>query len=37
MLTMEAQINALTAKDIQTAANKYIGENRIITILMPEK
>jgi len=37
MLTMEAEIDALTAEDIKAAANKYISENRIITVLMPEK
>ncbi len=37
ILNIEAQIEALTVNDVKTAANKYIAENRIITVLMPEK
>ena len=37
MLKAEAKIEALTAQNIKDAANKYIGKNRIITVLMPEK
>lgn len=37
ILKAEADIEALTAKDIQDAANKYIAKNRIITVLLPEE
>ncbi len=37
MLDSEADIDSVTAEDIQKAANKFISENVIITVLMPEK
>ncbi len=37
ILQMEAEIDALTAENIKAAANKYIANDRIITVLMPEK
>lgn len=36
MLNTEKDINALTAKNIRDAANKYIAEDVVISILMPE-
>jgi len=37
ILSEEAAINALTAKDIQDAAKKYFTKDKVIGILMPEK
>ncbi len=37
MLDTEKNIEALTAEDIKKAANKYISENVVISVLMPEK
>jgi len=36
ILTTEAEINAVTAQNIKDAANKYITEDVVISILMPE-
>ncbi len=37
ILNTEDNINNLTASDVKKAANKYIAENVIITVLMPEE
>ncbi|MCO4818085.1 MAG: insulinase family protein [Bacteroidetes bacterium] len=37
MLNTGDAIEAVTAEDIKTAANKYIGENVVISVLYPEK
>lgn len=37
MAEAEAKIDALTAADIQMALQKYVGKNRVITILLPEE
>jgi zinc protease len=37
ILKMDAEIDALTAENIKTAANKYIASDRVIMVLMPEK
>ena len=35
-LEFEKNLKALTAKDIQNAANKFLTKNRIISVLKPE-
>lgn len=35
-LDFEKDLRALTAKDIQDAANKYLNKNRVISVLKPE-
>lgn len=35
-LDFEKNLKALTAKDVQDVANKYLNENRIISVLKPE-
>ncbi|OYU80487.1 MAG: peptidase M16 [Flavobacterium sp. BFFFF1] len=37
ILTKEARIKAVTAKDIQDVAKKYLSKDKVIGILMPEK
>jgi zinc protease len=37
MLKMEERIESLTASDIQNALNKYVNEDVVITMLMPEE
>lgn len=37
ILTVEEKVNALTAKDIQEVAKKYLTKDKIIGVLMPEK
>lgn len=37
ILTLEEKINALTAKDVQEVAKKYLTKEKIIGVLMPEK
>ena len=37
MLNTADAIEAVTADDIKTAANTYIGENVVISVLYPEK
>src|SRR5690606_3062417 len=35
-LDFEKNLNALTAKDVQNVANKYLNKNRVIAVLKPE-
>ena len=35
-LDFEKNLKALTAKDVQDAANKYLKNNRVISVLKPE-
>ena len=35
-LDFEKNLNALTAKDVQDVAKKYLTKNRIIAVLKPE-
>jgi zinc protease len=37
ILSVEEKINALTAKDVQEVAKKYLTKEKIIGVLMPEK
>ncbi|MHA3788193.1 M16 family metallopeptidase [Flavobacterium hauense] len=37
ILTLEEKVNALTAKEIQDVAKKYLTKEKIIGVLMPEK
>jgi zinc protease len=37
ILSYEKKINALTAKDVQEVAKKYLTKEKIIGVLMPEK
>lgn len=36
VLQTEEKINAITAKDIQEVAKKYLSKDKIIGVLMPE-
>ncbi len=37
ILKVEEKINAITAKDIQDVAKKYLTKDKVVGILMPEK
>ena len=37
VLQVEAKVNAVTAKDIQNVAKKYLSKDKVVGILMPEK
>jgi zinc protease len=37
ILQVEAKVNAITAKDIQDVAKKYLTKDKVVGILMPEK
>lgn len=37
ILQLEAKVNAITAKDIQDVAKKYLSKDKVVGILMPEK
>lgn len=37
ILKMEEKVNAITAKDIQDVAKKYLTKDKVVGILMPEK
>lgn len=37
VLQVEAKVNAITAKDIQDVAKKYLTKDKVVGILMPEK
>lgn len=37
VLQFEAKVNAITAKDIQDVAKKYLTKDKVVGILMPEK
>ncbi len=37
ILVMEEKVKALTAKEIQAVAKKYLGKDKVIAMLMPEK
>ncbi|PZR22718.1 MAG: peptidase M16 [Flavobacterium psychrophilum] len=37
ILVLEDKVNALTAKEIQDVAKKYLGKDKVVGVLMPEK
>ena len=37
ILQVEAKVNAITAKDIQDVAKKYLTKDKVVGMLMPEK